>query len=70
MDGDLVFAAATGRATQEAGLADQVEIGALAADCLARAIARAIYSAEGVSGTGVRPSWRQRFINQNGRHTS
>ena len=70
MDGDLIFAAATGRAARDAGLADQVEIGALAADCLARAIARAIYSADGVSGTDARPGWRQRFVNQDGRHTS
>jgi D-aminopeptidase len=74
MDGDLVFAAATGRAGREPGLLDQVEIGALAADCLARAIARAIYSAGNNTGSGTsagsKPGWQQRFVNQNSRHTS
>ncbi|MDF2118758.1 P1 family peptidase [Roseiarcaceae bacterium H3SJ34-1] len=70
MDGDLIFAAATGRAAREASLPDQIEIGALAADCLARAIARAIYSADAATGAGSKPGWRQRFINQNVRHTS
>jgi L-aminopeptidase/D-esterase-like protein len=70
MDGDLIFAASTGRATREPSLLDQVEIGALAADCLARAIARAIYSAGSGTGAGSKPGWQQRFVNQNGRHTS
>lgn len=67
MDGDLVFAAATGRAAQEAGLFDQIEIGALAADCLARAIARAIYAAAEVTNAAIarnsKPAWKQRFLN-------
>src|SRR5215218_8062103 len=39
-DGDTVFAAATGRSAQAVGVREMVEIGASAADCLARAVAR------------------------------
>jgi len=70
MDGDLVFAAGTGRSELEASLFDQVEIGALAADCLARAIARAIYSAGSATAAGNKPGWQQHFVNQDSRHTS
>ena len=43
LDGDLVFAAATARASRPPAIRDLTEIGLCAADCLARAIARAIY---------------------------
>ncbi|MGY4626462.1 P1 family peptidase [Bradyrhizobium sp. USDA 4486] len=45
MDGDIVFAATTGRAARTPELADLTEIGMMAAECLARAIARGIYEA-------------------------
>ena len=61
MDGDTVFAAATGRAERVADLKDQTEIGLVAATCLARAIARAIYLAEPLPLPGHPPTWRQRF---------
>ncbi len=61
MDGDTVFAAATGRAQAVPTLFDHVEIGTLAADCLARAVARAIYAAEALPFAGAVPSWRDRF---------
>ena len=41
----MVFAAATARASAPASPVDQVEIGMLAADCVARAVARGIYEA-------------------------
>ena len=44
-DGDTVFAAATGRAGRAPAVAGLVTLGTLAADCLARAIARGIYEA-------------------------
>jgi L-aminopeptidase/D-esterase-like protein len=61
MDGDTVFSAATGVSTKEPTLADKTEIGAAAADCLARAIARAIFEAEALPFPGALPSWRGKF---------
>ena len=63
MDGDLIFAAATGKAAHEAGIADLTEIGASAADCLARAIARAVHAAAPATAAQAKPAWRQRFVN-------
>ncbi len=56
-DGDLVFALATGRLTAPP---DLVAIGAAAAACTARAIARAIHAATAAPGDIV-PTWRVRF---------
>lgn len=61
LDGDIVFAAATG----ERALVDPVyalaELGALAADVLARAIARGVYEAAALPFAGALPSWRDKF---------
>jgi D-aminopeptidase len=61
LDGDLVFAAATGRRP----LADPVyslnEIAVAAADCLARAVARAVFEAVALPFPGALPAWRDRF---------
>ncbi len=60
MDGDTVFAAATGRRPlQQPG--DMTELGASAADCLTRAIARGVYEATALPFPGALPSWRDRF---------
>ncbi len=61
MDGDTVFAAATARSGPAPTSFDHVEIGTLAADCLARAVARAIYEARALPFAGAKPSWRDRF---------
>jgi L-aminopeptidase/D-esterase-like protein len=61
LDGDVVFAAATARSARAADPADEVEIGTLAADCLARGIARAIYLARALPYTNAQPSWHDRF---------
>ena len=55
-DGDVVFALATGAkpALEPRALAI-ARFGAIAADCLARAIARAVYAAHSVGGA---PAWR------------
>lgn len=45
-DGDTVFVLATGRHALDDRAADLALIGALAADCVARAIARGVYEAE------------------------
>ena len=55
-DGDTVFALATGTGSPE-GPARLGEIGMMAADCLARAIARGVYEAETL---GNSPSYRSR----------
>jgi L-aminopeptidase/D-esterase-like protein len=56
-DGDVVFALATGRRPLSAArAADVTRLGALAADCLARAIARGVYEAKAWPGSGFR-SW-------------
>lgn len=60
-DGDTVFAAATGRAGRGADAADQLEIGTLAADCLARAIARGVFQARALPFAGALPAWRDLF---------
>jgi L-aminopeptidase/D-esterase-like protein len=61
LDGDIVFAAATGRRP----LADPVRglsrLGHAAALVLARAIARGVYEAAALPFAGARPSWQGRF---------
>ena len=57
IDGDLVFALATGRAT---GAVDMIELGSAGAACMARAIARGVYAATPAPGD-LLPTWRQRF---------
>jgi L-aminopeptidase/D-esterase-like protein len=57
-DGDVVFALATGkRPLPERRLAAVARLGSLAADCLARAIARGVFEAAAWPGTAVQ-SWR------------
>jgi len=60
-DGDTVFAAATGHAQGEADMFALARLGAVAADCLARAIARAVYEASPLPFPGALPSWRGKF---------
>jgi L-aminopeptidase/D-esterase-like protein len=57
-DGDTVFAVATGALEREVTPLLLARAGAMAADCLARAIARAVHAAETL---GDRPGWRDRF---------
>jgi L-aminopeptidase/D-esterase-like protein len=61
LDGDIVFAASTGKrplANPVQGLAD---LGATAANVLARAIARAVYEATALPFPGALPSWKDKF---------
>ncbi|MBN9671121.1 P1 family peptidase [Roseibium aggregatum] len=60
LDGDLVFAMSTGQRKLENGLEDMVRLGAAAASCLARAIARGVYHAAPADGDPV-PTWRERY---------
>ncbi|WP_138421797.1 P1 family peptidase [Maritimibacter alexandrii] len=59
-DGDLVFAAATGARALASPDIDLMHIGHAAATCLARAIARAVYTASAQPGD-VMPTWAARF---------
>jgi D-aminopeptidase len=60
-DGDVVFAASTARAARAPDLRDLTEIGMLAADCLARAIARGVYEATPLPFEGAKPSWKGKW---------
>ncbi|TAJ85861.1 P1 family peptidase [Reyranella sp.] len=57
-DGDTVFAIATGRHDLGDDALALAELGTLAADCLARAVARGVYNAETL---GAARSWRDLF---------
>jgi D-aminopeptidase len=61
LDGDVVFAAATGAkvlADRHYGLA---ELGMVAANAMARAIARGVYEARSLPFPGALPSWKDKF---------
>jgi L-aminopeptidase/D-esterase-like protein len=60
-DGDTIFAASTGRRTLQDEAAEFTEITALAADCIARAIARGIFEATALPYADTLPAWRDRF---------
>ncbi|MBL4918013.1 P1 family peptidase [Szabonella alba] len=57
LDGDLVFAAATGEKTMTDPLTDGFTLGHAAACCLARAIARAVFAARPAPGD-LQPCWQ------------
>ncbi len=59
-DGDIVFAASTGSGPA-VNPGELMEIGSLAADCLARAIARGVYEARSLPFPGALPDWRTKF---------
>jgi D-aminopeptidase len=60
LDGDLVFAAATGERALADPLCDTFQLGHAAACCLARAIARAVHAARPCPGD-LQPAWVSRF---------
>jgi D-aminopeptidase len=59
VDGDLIFAAATGAVPLNDAVVDPLMIGHAAALCLSRAIARAIYEATPAKGD-LLPTWREK----------
>lgn len=61
LDGDVVFAVSTEARPLGAGVAALAELGALAANTLARAVARGVYEAAALPFAGALPSWRDRF---------
>jgi L-aminopeptidase/D-esterase-like protein len=60
LDGDVVFAAATGE-TPIDPLFGLTELGLVAANVLARAIARGIFNASALPFAGAAPAWKDRF---------
>jgi D-aminopeptidase len=60
LDGDVVFAAATCRRPAP-DLTAFAELGALAANVLSRAVARAVYQASALPFAGALPGWKDKF---------
>ena len=61
MDGDTIFAAATGDLPLSQPLFDLTELGMMAGDCVARAIAVGVHAATSLPFAGALPSWQDRF---------
>ncbi|MDQ0394019.1 P1 family peptidase [Labrys monachus] len=61
LDGDTVFAAATGKVGIADPVADLIGLGTTAAHVLARACARGIYEASSLPYAPALPAWRERF---------
>ena len=61
LDGDLVFAAATGRRPLPDPIQALTRLGAAAAQVTARAIARGVYEATALPVAGALPAYRDRF---------
>ena len=60
MDGDVLFAAATGERPIDP-LSGLTELGMVAANVVARAIARGVYAASALPLPGALPAWQDRF---------
>jgi D-aminopeptidase len=60
LDGDIVFAAATGEKEIDP-LVGLTELGMVAGNVIARAIARGVYEATALPFSGALPGWQQRF---------
>ena len=61
IDGDIVFALSTGDRMLPNPVFDLTELGALAANTLARAVARGVYEAGGLPGVSDAPAYREIF---------
>ena len=61
LDGDVVFAVSTGRRPLGDPLLALTELGAMAANVVARAIARGVFEATALPFPGALPSWKDRF---------
>jgi D-aminopeptidase len=61
LDGDNVFAAATGLQPLEDPVFGLNDLAIAAADCLARAIARGVYEARALPYPGALPAWKDRY---------
>jgi D-aminopeptidase len=61
LDGDAVFVAATGHRPLADPLLGLAELGTVAANVLARAVARGVYEATALPFPDALPSWREKF---------
>jgi D-aminopeptidase len=61
LDGDVLFAASTGKKTLSEPLHAIARLGAIAANVTARAIARAVYEADALHFPNALPSWKHKF---------
>ena len=61
LDGDTIFAAATGFRPMSDPVIELTELGHVATQVMARAIARGVYEAAALPVPGAQPSWRDRF---------
>ena len=61
LDGDVVFAASTGRRPLADPMLGLTQLGALAANVVARAIARGVYAATALPLPGSQPGWQDQF---------
>ena len=61
LDGDVLFAASTGRRELTDPLFGLTSLGAVAADVVARAIARGVFAATALPFPGALPSWKDKF---------
>jgi D-aminopeptidase len=61
LDGDIVFAAAVGAKPLPDPVFSLSELGMMAANVLARAIARGVYEANSLPFPGALPSWKDKF---------
>ncbi|GGC84609.1 P1 family peptidase [Chelatococcus reniformis] len=61
LDGDIIFAAATGARPLGEPLRELTELCIAAADTMARAVARGVYEATALPFPGALPAWRERF---------
>ncbi|HEX3502119.1 MAG TPA: P1 family peptidase [Xanthobacteraceae bacterium] len=61
LDGDVLFAVSTGRRPLPEGTFALTEIGALAANVVARAVARGVFAATALPWPGAQPSWHDQF---------
>ncbi len=61
LDGDTVFSAATGAKPLADAFYGLAELGMVAANVMARAVARAVYEAKALPFPGALPSWKNKF---------
>jgi L-aminopeptidase/D-esterase-like protein len=66
LDGDVVFAVATARLPAPDPVLGLTQLGAAAANCLARAVARGVHAAAALPFAGALPAWRDRFAAKGG----
>ncbi|HXD43487.1 MAG TPA: P1 family peptidase, partial [Pseudolabrys sp.] len=61
LDGDVIFSAATGAIELPDPHYGMAELGMIAGNVMARAVARGVYAATALSFPGALPSWQDRF---------